>query len=77
MRYRKNLKSRYTVSRKEIISYVQQGEPSREVQYIGSTINRILNIEDAALMMLTSITYFGFINEHFFEALKKAWGLEQ
>ncbi len=60
---------------KDLVDYVQQGEPSREVQYIGSKICRILGKESAILMLEISTVFASFLTHGFFESMKRAWDL--
>lgn len=60
---------------KELIEYVQKGEPSREVQYIGSKICRILEKEDAFLMLEISTIFASFLAHGFYESMKRTWEL--
>lgn len=60
---------------KDLVDYVQKGDPSREVQYIGSKICRELKREDAILMMEIVAIYSTFLLHVFFESMKKAWEL--
>lgn len=60
---------------KDLVDYVQKGDPSREVQYIGSKICRELKREDAILMMEIVAIYSTFLLNVFFESMKKAWEL--
>ena len=59
----------------DLVGYVQQGEPSREVQYIGSKICRILEKESAFLMFEISTVFASFLQHGFFESMKRAWEL--
>lgn len=60
---------------KDLVEYVQQGEPSREVQYIGSKICRMLEKESAFLMLEISTVFASFMTHGFFESMKRAWEL--
>ena len=59
----------------DLVEYVQKGEPSREVQYIGSKICKILGKEDAFLMLEISTVFASFLKHGFFESMKRAWEL--
>ena len=59
----------------DLVGYVQQGEPSREVQYIGSKICRMLEKEDAFLMLEISTVFASFLKHGFYESMKRAWEL--
>ena len=59
----------------DLVEYVQQGEPSREVQYIGSKICRMLEKEDAFLMLEISTVFASFLTHGFYESMKRAWEL--
>ncbi|PKK82987.1 MAG: hypothetical protein CVT49_11015 [candidate division Zixibacteria bacterium HGW-Zixibacteria-1] len=59
----------------DLVEYVQQGEPSREVQYIGSKICRILEKEDTFLMCEISTMFAFFLTHGFYESMKRAWEL--
>lgn len=59
----------------DLVSYVQQGEPSREIQYIGSKICRILSKESAILMFEISTVFASFLTHGFFESMKRTWEL--
>lgn len=59
---------------KKMIDYIKQGEPSREIQYVGSAITKIIGVKDAVLMLDLSMQYFSYItNKNFFDALKLTW----
>lgn len=60
---------------KDLVEYVQQGEPSREVQYIGSKICRLLEKESAILMLEISTVFASFLTHGFYESMKRAWEL--
>lgn len=59
----------------DLVEYVQQGEPSREIQYIGSKICRLLEKESAFLMLEISTVFTSFLKHGFFESIKRAWEL--
>ena len=59
----------------DLVQYVQQGEPSREIQYIGSRICKILGKEDAFLMLEISTVFASFLKHGFYESMKRAWEL--
>lgn len=59
----------------DLVKYVQQGESSREVQYIGSKICRILKKEDAFLMLEVSTAFASFLTHGFYESMRRAWEL--
>ena len=59
----------------DLVEYVQKGEPSREVQYIGGKICRILGKEDAFLMLEISTVFASFLQHGFFESMKRSWEL--
>lgn len=59
----------------DLVGYVQQGESSREVQYIGSKICRLLEKESAFLMLEISTVFASFLKHGFFESMKRAWEL--
>lgn len=60
---------------KDLVDYVQQGEPSREIQYIGSKLCRMLEKESAFLMLEISTIYASFLEHGFYESMKRAWEL--
>jgi len=62
---------------KDLVDYVQQGEPSREIQYIGSKLCRILEKEDAFLMLEISTVFVSFLKHGFYESMKRAWELPE
>lgn len=57
----------------DLVEYVKGGEPSKEVQYIGSKICRELNKEDAFLMLKISMVYSLLLIHGGTELLKKSW----
>lgn len=59
----------------DLVKYVQRGESSREVQYIGSKICRILGKESAILMLEISTVFTTFLMHGFYESMKRAWEL--
>jgi len=60
---------------KDLTEYVKQGEPSREIQYIGSKICRLLGKEDAFLMLEISTVFVSYLEHGFYESMKRAWEL--
>lgn len=62
---------------KDLVDYVQQGEPSREIQYIGSKLCRMLEKESAFLMLEISTVFASFLTYGFYESMKRSWELPE
>lgn len=62
---------------KDLTEYIREGEPSREVQYIGSKICKELNKEDAFLMLEITTRYHSFFIHGATESLKRAWEISE
>lgn len=60
---------------KDLVDYVGKDGHSREVQYIGSKLCKVLNKEDALLMFQISSVFSLSLIHGFFESMKKAWEL--
>ena len=58
----------------DLVEYVRQGEPSREIQYIGSKICRLLGKESAFLMLEIVTVFVSYLKHGFYESMKRAWG---
>jgi len=60
---------------KDLVDYVQQGEPSREIQYIGNKLCRMLEKKDAILMFEISAVFISFLQHGFYDSMKRSWEL--
>lgn len=59
----------------DIVNYVSKGDPSMEVQYIGSKICKKLGKEDAFLMLEISTLYASYLTHGMFESFDRAWNM--
>lgn len=58
---------------RDFVSYVEKGEPSREVQYIGSKICNEIDKPSAILMVDICMRFNLFLVHGFYDSMKKAW----
>lgn len=59
---------------RDVVSYIKMNDSS-EVQYIGSTICKAVNIKSAEMMVNISMLFFEILKEDFDELLKSSWNL--
>lgn len=60
---------------KELVEYVIQGDPSREIEYVGKKICKMINEEGAILRFEISAIFAHFLKFGFYESLENAWNL--